>query len=287
MPIGRLNSRFIRNTNVTGVYCQRGKTCYAYAACSAYLNTALRNLDLQKFPKFEECYKIANYNGPNGGNPMKSIQALENTFHFGISCDYVTSFTIHDAITLSVIACFSTSKAGWEMIKKGSLLRHPDGKEDGWHAALVEGYDFDKDCMICKNSWGGETATPRFDFDQFMAHDYYFVKVYCKDDNVDGKSPSRLIPRMNKFVGTWHGKKIDCAWMDKHTAIYSRDYLCEHHENEAGSMNYIGYNARQWINLNLRRESCMNDFYLKKIREREEREKNGYVCKPVWKSNDE
>ena len=42
LPKGPLTSRYIRNTNVTGVYQQRGGTCYAYASCSAYLNTAMR-----------------------------------------------------------------------------------------------------------------------------------------------------------------------------------------------------------------------------------------------------
>lgn len=38
-------------------------------------------------------------------------------------------------------------------------------KKDGYHAALFEGYDFEKDCFVCKNSWSDETTNPRFDFD--------------------------------------------------------------------------------------------------------------------------
>lgn len=287
LPIGRLNSRFIRNTNVTGVYRQREGTCYAYAASSAYLNTALRIIGKNKFPTMSECFQIAVYSGTDGGDPLKSIEALEKHFHFGISCDRVNSFSINDAITLSLITCFSTSREGWKMVKNGSLLHKPGGEADGWHASLVEGYDFDKDCMIVKNSWGGETSEPRFDFDQFMAHDYYFVRVYCKDDNIDGKSPPKFTPRIQKFNGHWYGNRIDCAWMDKQTAVYTKNYLCEHHPEKDGDMNYLGYNINQWINLNLRRQPCMNEYYAKKIREKELQIKNGHVCKPVWRNVDE
>lgn len=61
LPTGKLNSRFIRNTNVTGVYQQRGGTCYVYAACSAYLNTVMRKFGVNKLPTFSECFQIAIY----------------------------------------------------------------------------------------------------------------------------------------------------------------------------------------------------------------------------------
>lgn len=45
LPSGKLSTRYIRNTNVTGVYQQRGGTYYVYAACNAYLNTVMRKYD--------------------------------------------------------------------------------------------------------------------------------------------------------------------------------------------------------------------------------------------------
>ena len=65
----RLNNIIVRNTNTTGVYSQEGGTCYAYAACSAYINTIMRIYGSKPPPTFEECFYIAAYNGPNGGRP--------------------------------------------------------------------------------------------------------------------------------------------------------------------------------------------------------------------------
>lgn len=66
---GKLTSRFIRNTNSSRVYEQIGGTCYAYAACSAYINTILRICGSKEPPSFAECFRIACYNGDKGGIP--------------------------------------------------------------------------------------------------------------------------------------------------------------------------------------------------------------------------
>ena len=78
----------------------------------------------------------------------------------------------------SSIVCFSTSEKGWNQVKNGEFLGFPSGLASGSHASLVEGYDLEKDCYICKNSWGGKTAKPRFDFTESAAHNCRFIRVY-------------------------------------------------------------------------------------------------------------
>lgn len=68
LEIGNLQTRYIRNKNATSVYKQVGGTCYAYAACSAYINTVLRIYGSSQ-PSFLQCFRIACYNGKKGGKP--------------------------------------------------------------------------------------------------------------------------------------------------------------------------------------------------------------------------
>lgn len=268
LPTGKLNSRFIRNTNVTGVYQQRGGTCYVYAACSAYLNTVMRKFGVNKLPTFSECFQIAIYAGTDGGNCQRAIEELEKHFHYGVKCDKVISLPIRETISISVIVCFTTSKEGWDSVSNGSLLKRPQGDPYEWHATLVEGYDFNKDCMICKNSWA-KTGAARFDLNQFMTDDYYFIRVYTDEDNIDGKTRSSFRPNLKKFTGKWNNNDIECAWMDETAALYCRDYLCEHHPERNDNLKYLGYNIDQWININLNRDEETNQYYLRKIREKE------------------
>lgn len=93
-------------------------------------------------PSFSECYQVACYNGPHGGQPLTSIQRLEEHFHYGICCTKSKKATILDAIKISLIISFSTSQTGWTKVANGDLTEKPDGKMNGWHAAVVEGYDF-------------------------------------------------------------------------------------------------------------------------------------------------
>ena len=154
------------------------------------------------------------------------------------------------------------------MISNGSLLTRPKGAADGRHAALVEGYDFDKDCMICKNSQA-KTGAARFDLNQFMLHDYLFYRIYLDEDNIDGKSNSKFQPKCEKFTGKWIDNNIDCAWMDEESAVFCKDYLCEHHPERKNKYQYLGYNIDQWIYINLNRGDAMNKYYQKRIREKE------------------
>lgn len=149
---GKLSSRFIRNTNSSRVYEQIGETCYAYAACSAYINTIMRIYGSKEPPSFGECFEIACYNGYRGGDPCVAIECLENHFHYGICCENTKTSTILNAMKISLIISFSTSKKGWYKVAEGNLIEKQEGEMDEWHAAVVEGYDFDKKCLICKNS---------------------------------------------------------------------------------------------------------------------------------------
>lgn len=248
---GKLSSRYIRNTNSSRVYKQRGGTCYAFAACSAYINTILRIYGSIEPPSFEECYRIACYNGCNGGEPEISIKLLENHFHYGICCETTKKSTILDAITLSVIVCFSTSQTGWQNVAQGGLTEKPKGKMDGWHAAIVEGYDFNENCLICKNSWGGTTAEPRFNLKPSATHKCYFTHVYFTLNSIRGKTNKTFHPNITKFTGLLNNFPVDCAWMDEKTATYTSDYVCEMCEYKEGPCNYIGYKIEEWIYIKL------------------------------------
>lgn len=180
---------FIRTANATGVY-EQYENCYAFAACSAYINTIMRIYGSRPPPSFADCYWIATYRH-NGGSVQRVLQLLENHFHYGVqykvfSKDEQLSGRL--GITTSVIVCFSTSQNGWENITAGSLKYFPYGQADGWHAALVEGYDFSSYAMICKNSWGGRTASPRFYLLSSALHDYYFIQVYFTLSSIQGKT---------------------------------------------------------------------------------------------------
>ena len=145
-------------------------------------------------PSFKECFPIACYNGNDGGSPAISIQKLEEHFHYGICCKKTKKATILDAIKISVIVSFSTSKKGWTQVAKGELFEKPEGEADGSHATVVEGYDFDRKCLICKNSWGSRTAEPRFDLKPSATHKHYYTLIYFTLDSIKGKTLKKFEP---------------------------------------------------------------------------------------------
>lgn len=254
LPYGTLSTRFIRNTNATGVYEQEVGNCYAFAAASAYINTIERIYGHTKpIPPFKECFDIANYNGGEGGNPSESIRLLEEHYQFGIKCEPKRSISIREAMMLSVIVAFGTSNEGWDCLERGDLKWHPGGASCGGHGTLIEGYDLNKDCMIGKNSWGGEDAEPRFDFTPSACHWCYFYTVYFTIDSIRGKTNKKYVENIQRFNGTLKGKQIHCAWMDYHSALYSSEFVCEHHPEKDGPLKYLGYNVQEWIDINLNR----------------------------------
>lgn len=192
--------------------------------------------------------QIAIYNGNKGGNPLKSLQLLENQFKFGITFKNQKDLSIREAITTSSILCFSTNDQGWKNVAEGHLLTKPTGSSDeyDWHSVIVEGYDFDKNCYICKNSWGTEFASARFLFSKSAANDFSFIKVDFKE-----KLKKTLKPKLEKFKGRLHGKDIDCAWVNEETAVYGTDYICEYHPEREGDLKFLGYEIDQWISLTL------------------------------------
>lgn len=253
---GKLKKRYIRNTNATGVYEQETGNCYAFAASSAYINTILRIHGSRPPPSFKECFRIANYNGGRGGNPTESIRRLENHFHYGILCDEKENVSIRDTIVISVIVSFWTSKEGWKSVQNGELLTKAKGEatEIG-HASLVEGYDLENDCMICKNSWGDRNSQPRFDLRKSAVHYCFFTRVYYTNESIRGLVKNIFVPKIKTFQGKLDNKDIECAWMDETTAIYSTNYVCEYHQEKEGPLNYLGYDVNQWIDINLNRQN--------------------------------
>ena len=278
----KLLTRYIRNTNATGVYEQRGGTCYAYAACSAYINSIMRIYGSRPPPSFSECYEIACYNGPNGGLCEKSLQLLENHFQYGIVFDSTDAVSIADSITLSVIVSFKTSEEGWINVANGKFLEFPGGEANGWHDALVEGYDLEKDCMICKNSWGGETAEPRFDFTASAAHDFRFTRVYFTLKSIQGKTNKEFKSNLIKCNEIIKGKTVDCTWLEPITAKYCSNYVCEYHPENQGIYKYYGYNIFQWIDANHKRHKKLKHskyYYInKELKKQYEIEQENKTC---------
>ena len=140
------------------------------------------------------------------------MHLLEKKFQLGVLYERTQTIpSIRDIITISCILSFSTSKKGWREIAKGSLTERPDGESDGRHAALIEGYDFDKGLYICKNSWGISTAVDGFDVDLKALHNFHFIKVYWTLNSIKGKTIKQFHSNMEKFIGILNGEIIDCA----------------------------------------------------------------------------
>ena len=182
---------------------------------------------------------------------MIAVQRLEKHFKYGICCFRSDKATIFDAMKISLIVSFSTSESGWEKVGNGELIEKAEGSKDGSHAAVVEGYDFEKRCLICKNSWGGNTAEPRFNLKTSATHGFHFTHVYFTLDSIKGKTTKSFTPRIDKFMGDLNGYRIHCCWMDEITAIYSSDYICELHEEKNDQCNYHGYDINEYITCKL------------------------------------
>lgn len=247
---GRLCLRIIRNTNITCVHEQKKEDCYAYAACSAYINTLMRMFGLEKekkpLPKFDECLPIADYNHGRGGKPSESIRRLEEHFKYGVKFSETKKLSIKDAIMKSVIVSFETNDNADQKIINGSLMEKVNGPNVGWHAVLVEGYDLEKDCLICKNSWK-DLCGGRFDFRTTATNDFMFTVVDFDIDKYTFK------PNLKVFKDKIKDCTVTCAWMDHNTAFYSNNFLCEYHPEKDDNLNYKGYYADNYIGLYLNR----------------------------------
>ena len=173
IKIGKFSRHFIRNMNSTDIYKQYGSSCYAYAAVYAYINSIIRCNISSPPPTFKECYNIACYNNSNTGNPIEALRRLENYFKYGITYNIIKS-------------------EGWENVADGELIELPNGESNGWHSCIIEGYEFDKDCLICKNSWGNKESKPRFLLNPQAAHDYYIILVSCDNDEINKKTKKSL-----------------------------------------------------------------------------------------------
>lgn len=255
LECGRLGKLYIRNSCVTGVYDQGNtETCYAHASCSAYINAIHTIPGSRHPPSFADCFQIAKYRDTGGGYVTDSLTLLENHFHYGIKFQHTKELPeIREVLTTPIIFSFTTSNEGWERIKHGSLVEKPPGDSDGWHSVLLEGYDLERDVCICKNSWGGITAEPRFECRPSATCNYRFVKLYWTLESIQGKNTYEYNPIMRKCIERLDGRKIDAAWMDKKTADYCTDYVCEYHPEKEGDLKYLGYDIEEWIKININR----------------------------------
>lgn len=275
--------RFIRNTNWVPAHSQIVGNCYAYAACSAYINTANRiyGLDKKKIPTFNECYKIVNKNPKEdptireGGSISDSIEKLENKFQLGIQCDKETrsEISIKEVMTISVVLCFSTSSEGYENVGNGELLYYKGQyEEEDWHATLVEGYSFEKDCYICKNSWFNRQ--PYFYFTESAAHDYYFIRVYFTIESIRDKNYLIFEPKIKSKLFIYNKEMINCVLMDDVTSNYSTEYVCISKYNDP-IYNNVGVTVEQYIKL-------MYDRFGKKSEYLVTNEKNKKKYPPIY-----
>ena len=176
---------------------------------------------------------------------------LENHFHYDILCDNANTISIRDAIVISVIVSFWTSEEGWISVANGQLIEKANGEQgQSAHASLVESYDFEKKCLICKNSWGDLRAKPRFNFRRKAAHRCIFNRVYYTEESIANFISKKYVSNLIEFEGTLNDRKISCAWMDETTTLYSSDYACKYHSEHQGPLKYLGYNVDQWIDIN-------------------------------------
>ena len=253
--IDHLDSIYIRPTNVTGVYLQKTGDCYAHASASAYLNTVMRIKGIQKqVPSFADCFALARYNEDKGGSPMTSLKKIEEVYKFGVLFEETQELPlIRDICIYSVILIFDTTEEGYQAIARGSLTKKPTGEiSEGGHCVLIEGYDFERDLCICKNSWGKDTSRMRFEVNIGALHRYSFVKVYWTLNSIKQNLIQTF--KMEKFLGYYKGHLINCAWMDKTTAIYTSEYICDPHEEKQGPYCYLGYDINQYIDLRIQRK---------------------------------
>jgi RNA polymerase-binding transcription factor DksA len=178
---------------------QSGRSCYAHAATSAYINTCARISGLYRsIPSYNECLEIADYNCEPCGDPAESIRRLEAHFQCSVCWECSSSKPrIKDISALSVIVIFTTSEAGWDSVfVQGELLTRPAGVSNGWYATLIESYDLRNNWATGKNSWGHETAKDRFHFRFEAFHDFRIVTVFFTTTSIKGKTVKTYDPRL-------------------------------------------------------------------------------------------
>lgn len=250
---GKISEKFYKTTNIFPTCVQHNGVCYAMAASAGYINTARRIYGVKYIPTIEECYETACYS-TKGGNVITALQRLEDKFQLGILFEEVNKVEIEDIMGLSVIVRFATSKKGWKQLGTGEFLTFQEGAKDGSHAMIIDGYDFNLDCFLCKNSWGSLTADSCVKFSEYAAHWHNFVKVYFTLDSIKGKTIDSYNPQMSEeYIGKYNGHDITCVNMDEVTATYEQQYICEYHPELSGNLKYVGYKISEWIKIVLNR----------------------------------
>jgi hypothetical protein len=260
LPAISLSSTYFnRSTNITGYHDQsvdyegrsRG-SCYAHAACYAYLHTITRIYGARCPPSFAACFRVADYSRGKGGIVSKSLENLEKAFGFGVRwvvMPHQKAPETRDIMMQSVVVSFTTSNEGWRSIARGELLQLPPGRStDEWHATLMEGCDVFHRWTVAKNTWGDRTATPRFALNLGALHDWYVTRVFFTLESIRGKTTKILPPpRMERFVARLNGQPVHCAWMDELTATYTSDYVCQPDSSRTGERGFIAFDVDEWI----------------------------------------
>lgn len=145
-------------------------------------------------------------------------------------------------MTMSVVVQFSTSKNGYEEIKKGSLIEKPGGRETEFFVGLIKEYNFANDCMVCSFANGYE-----FELRASAAHKCEFTILYFTLESIKDKISANLQPRFEKAEMCYDCKDVDCLWMNEETAAYSQDYVFAYRPKINEEMPYFGIEINQYI----------------------------------------
>lgn len=230
-------------TNFYPQYTRKYKD-FVYQTCKAYIDTIYKIYGSRKAEEFDEIYEVADFkNIINSYSPKKAIDLIESSFHHGILSYVTDNLTIRDAMTMSVIVQFSTSKSGYEMIKSGYLIEKPEGKESEFFVVYIKSYSLSGDYMICSFANGYE-----FGLRASATHKCEFTILYYTSKSIDGKTyGKKLEPKYKKAYMCYDCKEVDCFWMDEETASYSQDYVFAYRPNVNSEMPYFGIEINQYI----------------------------------------
>lgn len=84
----------------------------------------------------------------------------------------------------------------------------------------------------------------------------YFIPTI---DNILNKTTKQYEQKIEKCNQTLYNQSIKAAWMDKTTAIYNYDYVCEYYPERSNNLNYLGFDIDEYIDLTLKKWGVNNN----------------------------
>jgi len=169
------NKKFINlDSNRSKHIEQKGGTCYAYSAVSAYINAVAKNE-----PEFKLDYKEAVNVALNDKHEVcVSIKKLEEKYNKCVKCEYKKyPINIKNIYQKTIIIAANFSGQEMKQMKKyGKINDHDNQFYTEFiekyqrtfyinHAMVVESYNFENGKVRCKNSWKFKRNNGRVDID--------------------------------------------------------------------------------------------------------------------------